>query len=141
MKRQTASVRQRRKPLQQDRILTVSVPMKLARRGSRKVVIAPDGTRAIPAPQVTVVTTLMKAIARAYRWKDMMESGVYASVTDLARAEKINDSYVCRMLRLTLLAPDIVESILDGRHATNAALNNLAKPFGAEWQSQRSALS
>lgn len=146
MKRQTpstapASGRHRRKPIQQDRILTVSVPMKLAWRGSRKVVIAPDGTRAIPAPQATVVTTLVKAIARAYRWKDMMEGGAYASVTDLARAEKINDSYVCRMLRLTLLAPDIVETILDGRHATDVALNNLAKPFSVEWQSQRSAFS
>lgn len=145
MKRQTpstvpASGRHRRKPPQQDRILTVSVPMKLARCGSRKVVITPDGTKAIPAPQVTVVTTLVKAIARAYRWKDMMESGNYASVTDLAKAEKINDSYVSRMLRLTLLAPDIVEAILDGRHATDVALNVLAKPFGVEWQSQRSAL-
>jgi hypothetical protein len=60
--------------------------------------------------------TLVKALARAHRWQGMLEGGEYGSIEELARAEKINPSYLARVLRLTLLAPEIVESILDGRH-------------------------
>ena len=56
-----------------------------------------------------------RIVARAFRWRRMLETGQYATVKDLAAAEKINASYVCRVLRLTLLAPDLVEAILDGR--------------------------
>ena len=67
----------------------------------------------------------------------MMESGKYASVTELAAAEKINHSYVCRMLRLTLLAPDVVERILDGRQPAVLQVEMLLKPMPVEWEKQR----
>jgi hypothetical protein len=122
-------------------VVTVSVPLKLTRRGSRKVVIAPDGTRAAAAPQQPVVSTLVKALARAHRWKDMLESGAYASVTDLARAEKINDSYVCRMLRLTLLAPEIIEAILGGTQPPTLSLAISMRWLPVSWAEQQNIFS
>jgi hypothetical protein len=80
---------------------------------------------------------LIKAIARAHRWKQMMESCTYASVTELAAAEEINQSYLCRVLRLTLLAPDIIEAVLDGSQGVGPQLHDLMKPFPLEWILQR----
>src|SRR5262249_50693723 len=96
------------------RMLVVHVPLPTHRRGTRKLIVSPDG---IPwtGSQVIVDHAIVKALARAHRWKAMLERGEHSSVTDLARSEKINLSYLCRMLRLTLLAPDIVEALLDGK--------------------------
>ena len=119
-------------------MLTVHIPLTVRRRGGRKVVIAPDGTE---APVVGVATridsTLVKALARAFRWRRMLESGVVSTVGEIAVREKINKSYVSRVLRLTLLAPGIVEAILDGRHAPEMTLRVLMEPFAAEWDRQR----
>jgi hypothetical protein len=79
---------------------------------------------------------MVKAIARAYRWRGMLEHGAHASITDLAAAEKINQSYVCRVLRLTLLAPGLVEAILDGRHPSRLQLRTLLNAFPADWTAQ-----
>jgi hypothetical protein len=79
--------------------------------------------------------TLVKALARAHRWQGMLEGGEYGSIEELAKAECITPSYLARLLRLTLLAPDIVESILDGRHdPERITLERLMKPFSAAWQ-------
>lgn len=91
-------------------------------------------------PRPRVDNTMVKAIARAHRWKRLMESGRFASVTELAEAEKINQSYLCRVLRLTLLAPDIVEAILDGRQPAALQMDALLKPMPLEWAAQRAAL-
>lgn len=117
------------------RTLTVRMPFTIKKRGGRKLVIAPDGTPQNP-PRARIDNTMIKAIARAYRWKRMLESGEFASVMELAAAEKINESYICRVLRLTLLAPDIVEAILDGRQPPEVQLDVLLKPFSVEWEEQ-----
>ena len=84
--------------------------------------LAPDGAEVTAAPVTRHVDNAMvKAIARAFRWRDMLESGEYATIREIADAEKINESYVGRVLRLTLLAPDIVEAILDGRQPARPA--------------------
>lgn len=115
--------------------LTVRVPFRVRQRGGRKRVVAPDGaTWAAPRPRVD--NTLVKALARAFRWKRMLESGRFASLAELAEHEKINKSYLSRMLRLTLLAPDIVEAILDGRQPEGMTLDTLLKPFPVEWEQQ-----
>jgi hypothetical protein len=80
---------------------------------------------------------MVKAIARAFRWRDMMESGQYATIREIANAERINEAYVGRVLRLTLLAPDIVEAILNGRQPAGLQLDRLMKPFPVEWREQR----
>src|SRR5215207_5979239 len=95
-------------------VLTVRVPLAFRRRGGRKLVVVPGGAPAWAPPRARIDSTLVKALARAHRWKRMLESGEYASVAELASAERINPSYLCRVLRLTLLAPDLVEAILDG---------------------------
>jgi hypothetical protein len=76
-------------------------------------------------------------LARAHRWKNLLESGENASVTELARSEKINMSYLSRILRLTLLAPDIVEAMLNGRQSATLQLESMLKPFPVEWEAQR----
>jgi hypothetical protein len=121
------------------RTATVSIPTTFLKRGGRKQILTPAG--AAPwscAPRVD--TALVKAIVRAHRWRQMLESGEYASSAELAKAEKVNDSYVSRILRLTLIAPDIVEAILIGRQPSTLQLDNLLKPLPAVWELQRSAL-
>ena len=78
----------------------------------------------------------MKALARAFRWRKLLESSVHGTVTEIAAAEKISPSYVCRVLRLTLLAPEIVEAILDGRQPAEVTLAGLMKGFPEVWRRQ-----
>jgi hypothetical protein len=118
------------------RTLTVRVPFTIKKRGGRKLVIAPDGA-SWPAPQPRIDNTIVKAIARAHRWKRVLENGEFTTIEDLAVAEKINPSYLSRVLRLTLLAPDIVEAILDGRQPPELQMDTLLKPFPVEWGEQR----
>jgi len=110
------------------------VPFVLRKRGGRKMVITPDGSPHHPPRQVE--SALVKALARAHRWQRQLESGECPSITELAKAEKINRSYVCRVLRLTLLAPDIAEKILDGWQLEAATLPALMKGFPIEWDRQ-----
>jgi hypothetical protein len=117
------------------RTLNVRVPLTIKKRGGRKLVIAPDGAPWTP-PRARIDNTMVKAIARAHRWKRLLERGQYASVAELAAAEKINQSYVCRVLRLTLLAPDIVEAILDGKQPAELQMDALLRPFPVVWGNQ-----
>nr|WP_242390247.1 hypothetical protein [Polymorphum gilvum] len=84
-------------------------------------------------------STLVKALARAFRWKRMLGSGEFASIAELAEHEGIAPSYMTRVLRLTLLAPDIVEAILDGRKGPNVTLARMLEPFPLDWWEQRAA--
>jgi hypothetical protein len=80
---------------------------------------------------------MVKAIARAFRWREMLENGTHGSIAEIAAAERINESYVGRVLRLTLLAPDIVETILTGRQPANLQLRQLLRRFPSTWQAQQ----
>jgi hypothetical protein len=84
---------------------------------------------------------MVKAIARAFRWREMLENGTHATIVEIAAAEKINESYIGRVLRLALLAPDIVEGILNGWRPAEMTLAGLMLPFPALWVAQRSASS
>jgi hypothetical protein len=105
----------------------------------RKLVPAPDGAP-VPSPAPHIDSTLVKAIARAFRWRKMLETGQYATITEIAKAEKINPSYVSRVLRLTLLAPATVEAILDGQADAAPTLAEAMKMFPVEWQKQFQAV-
>jgi len=120
--------------------IIVKIPMKFRRRGGRKLIIAPDGGDAWMPSKPRRDDTLIKAIARARRWQRMLESGQVPSTRQLAEKEKINASYLARILRLTLLAPDIVEAILDGRQPKGLLLVDLMKTFPVEWDRQRTLL-
>ena len=117
--------------------ITVLVPMAWRRRGGRKVIVAPPGCDDW-APPPKFDRALVKALARAHRWQRMLEDAQYGTLAELAEAERISRSYVCRVLRLTLLAPDIVERILDGRSAPQLA--ELMQLFPVEWERQREQL-
>ena len=116
--------------------LTVVIPLRVKPRGGRKAMVTP-GVLALERRQDI---TLIKALARAFRWRRMMEAGRFATINELATAEKINSSYVSRVLRLTLLAPDIVEAILAGKQPAHLTLRDLMGPFPVEWDGQRGQL-
>ena len=120
--------------------LTVRVPFTVRKRGGRKLAISADGSTLAP-PRPRIDSTLVKALARAHRWNKLLESGRYGSAAELATAEKINPSYVSRVLRLTLLAPDLVEAIVEGRQVDSIETAMLLKPFSSDWDEQREALS
>jgi hypothetical protein len=118
--------------------VTVRVPISIRKRGGRRLVLAPDGSDISAAPVTRHVDSAMvKTIARAFRWRGMLENGNYATIAEIAAAEKINESYVGRVLRLTLLAPDIVEAILGGRQPADMTLAMLMQPFPVGWTEQR----
>jgi hypothetical protein len=122
-------------PARESAVVTIKVPFAVRKSGGRKLVLAPDGAPVPPlAPQVD--STLLKAIARAFRWQKMLETGQYATIKEIAKAEKINQSYVSRVLRLTLLAPDLVEALLHGRQNSTMSLHDVMKPFPIEWDRQ-----
>ena len=121
------------------RTAVVSISVSFLQRGGRKQILSPPGTAQwSPAPRVDCA--LVKAVVRAHRWRHLLESGEYSSSAELAKSEKVNDSYLSRILRLTLLAPDLIEAILAGRQASTLQLDDLLKPLPAAWERQRSEL-
>ena len=117
--------------------VTVHVPFRIVKRGGRKEMQVPADTRTRRHPD----DALIKALARAFRWKRMLESGEFATIADLAEHERIAAPYLTRTLRLAFLAPDLVEAIHDGRQPSNLSLEMLRKPLPTGWSEQRQVLS
>ena len=115
--------------------------MRLGRQRGRKRILAPDGSELTPPTRPQPDGVLVKALARAWRWQKLLDRGVYASVTEIAEAEKISKSYVSRILRLALLAPDIVEAILGGWADQRVMLERLERPLPMGWEEQRKLLA
>ena len=112
-------------------------PDAAGRQRGRKRILAPDGSELTPPTKPQPDGVLVKALARAWRWQKLLDRGVYSSVTEIAEAEKISKSYVSRILRLALLAPDIVEAILGGWADQRVMLERLERPLPAAWEEQR----
>jgi hypothetical protein len=115
--------------------ISIHVPFRLRKVGGRKQVVLPDGATA-PANHPRPDGALIKALARAFRWKRMLESGEFATIADLAEREGIAPSYMTRVMRMTLLAPEIVEAILDGRQGPGMTPARLMEPFPMGWTGQ-----
>lgn len=113
--------------------MTLHVPFRVVKRGGRKEMRLPDGTT---QPRKTD-NTLVKALARAFRWKRMLESGEFATIAELAEREGIATSYMTRILRLTQLEPGIIEAVLDGRQNDAVTLARLMDPFPINWIEQK----
>ena len=120
--------------------LVVRIPMRFQRRGGRKRIVAPDGSELAPSSKPQPNGTLVKALARAWRWQRMLDDGVYTSVSEIGDAENISKSYVSRILRLALLAPDVVDEILAGTTNQGMVLEHLERPLPASWEEQRGCL-
>ncbi|HCQ65497.1 MAG TPA: hypothetical protein DIU07_10205 [Rhodobacteraceae bacterium] len=115
-------------------VITLFIPYRVRRRGGKKLVIMPDGEAAQARPSID--NTIVKALARAFRWKRMLESGEFTTIGELAEHEKIAPSYMTRVLRLTLLAPDIIEAILEGKQGPEVTLKRMLDPFPMDWAAQ-----
>jgi len=123
------------------RTMTIRVPLTLRRIGGRKRVVSPPGATAWMPPRPEINSPLLHALARAFHWQSLLDGGHYASVNELAKAQGKNASYAAAILRLTLLAPDIVEAILDGRQPPTLQLQPLMRDgISVVWEEQRSIL-
>jgi hypothetical protein len=124
--------------------LTVQVPLRIRRRPGRKTVVTPEG--ASPAAPFQAISTradpaLVKTLARAFRYQRMLDEGRYSSITEVAEAERLDRGYMGRLLQLTLLAPEIIEAVLEGRQSEQLDLPLLLKPLPADWKCQSRALA
>lgn len=118
-----------------NRVVT-EIPMHFRRHGGKTVVIHPDGGRVVEHSLARTDQTLIKVIARAFRWERLLMSGRFNSIDELAASEGINPSYVSRVMRISLLSPDIIEAILDGRHPAHLTMKDLLEPFPLDWTEQ-----
>jgi len=116
--------------------ICVHVPMTLKRRSGRKEVVVPDGLEHSPDTGPDYHEALVIAISRAHRWKRLLDEGRYASVAEMARALKMNRHHLARLLRFTLLAPDIIEAVLDGCEPDGFSLNRLTSEIPVLWDEQ-----
>ncbi len=121
-------------------VISIDIPMTFKKRGGRKVIVLPDGSHGHPSPAATIDNAMVKAIARAFRWQKLLENGTYSCIDDIAKGERICPSFVGKVFRLSLLAPDIVDAILDGCQPVHLTLKDLIKPLPAEWEEQRQFL-
>ena len=112
--------------------VTIHVPFRLVKRGGRKEMQLPEGAAQARKPD----NTLIKALARAFRWKRMLDSGDFATIADLAEREGIAAPYLTRTMRLAQLAPDLVEVILDGRQPRDLTLEALRGLIPEDWSKQ-----
>jgi hypothetical protein len=119
--------------------IVVTIPMEWKRLGGRKVIIAPDGGDAWAPAKPRPDQTLTRALARAHRWKRFLEEGRYRSAAEIAAAEGVTRSFINRLLRLTLLTPDIVEAVLDGQ-SKGMQLAELTTAAPSAWEEQRQRL-
>jgi hypothetical protein len=120
--------------------LTITVPLTIRKRGARKLVLSPAGEEIIAPARPRIDNTLVKALARAFRWRKLLESGAYATVAEIADAEGIDRSYVSRVVRMTLLAPEIIEGILE-RQRIDLLLPALLSLKTELWHEQERSLA
>ena len=115
---------------------TIIVPFTIRKRGGRKLILTPDGSVAAPTARARPDSALLKALARGFRWRKLLETGDFATIEEIADAENVNPSYVSRVMRMTLLAPEIVEAILAGKQPEGLTMARAMQPFPREWKRQ-----
>jgi hypothetical protein len=115
--------------------ILVQIPFRITKRGGRKRMVTPDGS-ALPQAREQPDSALVKALARAFRWKHLIESGEFATINDLAANEGIAPSYMTRVMRMTLLAPETIEAIVEGNQGPEITLARVLEPFPVEWAAQ-----
>ncbi len=119
---------------------TTNIPMAFRSRGGKTVIVLPDGSRGVVRRESTIDNTMVKVIARAFRWQRLLYNGTYATIEDLAIAEKINPSYISRVLRLAFLSPKVVQAILDGKQPVWLTMKDLLRPHPNNWPEQERVL-
>ena len=117
--------------------LVINVPMKFKRRGGRKEIIVPEGLKSSGASRLDAQESLLTALAKAHLWKDLLDSGKVLSISELAQRLGLDQSYIARTLRLSYLAPDIIEDIVRGKEPSGPSLAKLHKGIPLLWEEQR----
>jgi hypothetical protein len=120
-----------------DQITTITVPFTIRKRGGRKLILTPDSATASPPARSRPDSALLKALARGFRWQKMLREGDYQTLEEVADAENINPSYVSRLLRMTLLSPEIIEATLAGRQPAGLTMARAMQPFDLNWHDQQ----
>jgi hypothetical protein len=115
---------------------TITIQFKVRKRGGRKLILTPDGLQSSIPPRARVDSALLKVLSRGFRWRKLLETGHFATIEEIAKAENINPSYISRVLRMTLLAPESVEAILAGKQPEGLTMARAIRPFALEWQRQ-----
>jgi hypothetical protein len=116
--------------------VTIHVPFHIVKRGGRREMILPPGAQT----RRQADDSLIKALARAFRWKRMLDSGAFSTITELAQRERIAAPFLTRTMRLAQLAPDLIDAILDGRQPQGLTLELLRTPLPPDWSAQRASL-
>ena len=117
--------------------IVVNVPLRLKKRGGRREVVLPQAFASDDPIRQSHQEALVIALARAHRWQRLLDEGKFGSVSDLARGTGLDPSFAARLLRLTLLAPDIIEAILMGEEPSGLSLTTLTKQLPSDWEAQR----
>ena len=118
--------------------LRIHIPMRIRRMRGRKMIFAPQALDGgVPDSPSEVQGAVVQALARAFSWLDAIESGAVSSVSDLAKALDMDNSYMVRILKLTTLVPDIIEAILNGEEPSGLSLARLVRTFPTDWERQR----
>jgi len=120
--------------------IRIHIPLKFKKRGGRKEIITPDGLPDFHPGRTAYQKPLVIALARAHQWQRILDEGRVTSISDLAKRLKVDHAYVSRLLHLTLLAPGIIEAILNGKEPSGLSLARLHKSFGTGWNDQRMIL-
>jgi len=116
-----------------DTRVSTFVPLTLRRRGVQRVVQAPTGLHDV---------TLLEGMARAFYWQSLIGSSAMPSGSDIARAEAVHHSVVNELLRMTLLAPDLVERFLEGRQPRRLTLMWFQRnSLPVDWAAQRALVA
>jgi hypothetical protein len=122
-----------------NQLLVIDIPMQMKKRGGRRCIIVPERLQTADTKH-DYSESLALAITRAHRWKELIDSGKFASISELAQAIGMDASYAARIYRLTLLAPDIIEAILDGNEPEGLSMRILSQPIPLDWHEQRALL-
>ena len=118
--------------------LRIHIPMRIRRMRGRKMIFAPQALEGgVPDSSSEVQGAVVQALGRAFSWSEAIENGEFSSVAELARHLDIDNSYVARILKLTTLAPDIIEAILNGEEPSGLSLARLIRTFPLGWEQQR----
>ncbi|HCK33405.1 MAG TPA: hypothetical protein DHW10_07675 [Rhodospirillaceae bacterium] len=120
--------------------LHIRIPMQFSRRSSRKMIVGPDGktiSEMIDAEADNTDYTFISALGKAFSWQRMLDEGKYQTPKELAEKEKVEVTHMYRVMRLTLLAPDIIEAVLNGKQPRTLTLQNVVRGFPISWQEQR----
>ena len=130
----------RREPTNTESRLTLSIAAKHQRVGMEtKMVIAAPNTQRHPH---RVDPSIAKLVIKAHRLSEVFFSDHYMTMKALAEKESINPSYLTRLIRLTFLAPDITQALLEGNHPITLTASRLLRNtrFPVDWQEQRKLL-